>query len=207
MSTTFPTLPYSLAALTIVLALWSGIAPFDRLTWYLEAAPAFIGLGVLVFTFRRFPLTPLAYTLIFLHMAVLFIGGHYTYERVPAFTWLKDACHLSRNHFDRVGHFMQGFCPAIIAREILMRRGVVRGRGWLAFLVICFALALSAMYELIEWQTALILGSGADDFLAVQGDQWDTQTDMFLCLFGALCALALLSRLHDRQIDRLSGTR
>jgi putative membrane protein len=156
-----------------------------------------------VVTRRRFPLTPLAYRLIFLHSGILMLGGHYTYAEVPLGFWMRDAFGLARNHYDRIGHFAQGFVPAILAREILLRKTPLKPGGWLFFLVTCVCLAISACYEFIEWWTALASGSGADAFLGTQGDPWDTQWDMFLCLLGALTAQLTLSRLHDRQLARL----
>jgi putative membrane protein len=181
----------------------SGVAPHDRLTWLLEVAPILIAVPVLIATARRFPLTPLAYRLIFLHALILMLGGHYTYAEVPLGDWVADALGLARNPYDRLGHLAQGFVPAIVVREILIRRSPLRPGKWLAFLVVCVCLAISAAYELIEWWSALIGGENADAFLGTQGDQWDTQWDMFMALVGAVAALALLGRLHDRQIARL----
>jgi putative membrane protein len=184
----------------------SGIGPHDRTTWWLEVAPILITVPILVATARRFPLTPLAYRLIFVHALILMLGGHYTYAEVPAGFWLEDALGLARNPYDRLGHFAQGFVPAIVAREILIRRSPIKVGGWLTFLVLCVCLAISALYELVEWWAALIGGEGADAFLGTQGDQWDTQWDIFLALVGASIALLVLSRLHDRQIARLEET-
>ena len=181
----------------------SGIAPHDRLTWLLEVAPILIAVPVLIATARRFPLTPLAYRLIFLHALILMLGGHYTYAEVPLGDWAADALGLARNPYDRLGHLAQGFVPAIVVREILIRRSPLRPGKWLAFLVVCVCLAISAAYELVEWWSALIGGENADAFLGTQGDQWDTQWDMFTALVGAIAALALLGRYHDRQIARL----
>ena len=183
----------------------SGIAPHDRLTWLLEVAPILIAVPVLVATARRFPLTPLAYRLIFLHALILMLGGHYTYAEVPLGDWVADALGLARNPYDRLGHLAQGFVPAIVVREILIRRSPLRPGKWLAFLVVCVCLAISAAYELVEWWSALLGGENADAFLGTQGDQWDTQWDMFTALVGAIAALALLGRLHDRQIARLEA--
>jgi putative membrane protein len=181
----------------------SGIAPHDRLTWLLEVAPILIAVPVLVATARRFPLTPLAYRLIFIHALILMLGGHYTYAEVPLGDWVADALGLARNPYDRLGHLAQGFVPAIVVREILIRRSPLRPGKWLAFLVVCVCLAISAAYELVEWWSALLGGENADAFLGTQGDQWDTQWDMFTALVGAIAALALLSRYHDRQIAKL----
>ena len=183
----------------------SGVAPHDRLTWLLEVAPILIAVPVLIATARRFPLTPLAYRLIFLHALILMLGGHYTYAEVPLGDWVADALGLARNPYDRLGHLAQGFVPALVVREILIRRSPLRPGKWLAFLVVCVCLAISAAYELIEWWSALIGGESADAFLGTQGDQWDTQWDMFTALVGAVAALALLGRYHDRQIARLEA--
>ena len=188
----------------VLLALvWSGIAPYDRLTWALEIAPVVIGLGVLWATRRRSPLTPLVYALIALHMVILCVGGKYTYARVPLGEWMREAWHLSRNHYDRLGHFAQGFVPAMIAREIFLRKKVIPSDRWRAFLVVCVCMTISAVYELIEWAVALVVGAGSDSFLGTQGDPWDTQTDMALALLGAITALLFLSHWHDRQLHRL----
>lgn len=182
---------------------WSGIAPKDGFTWFLEVLPALIGLIVLAMTWRRFPLTPLAYWLVLAHMLILMVGGHYTYAEVPLFDALRDVFHWQRNNYDRVGHVAQGFVPALLAREVLLRLAVVNGRGWLNFLVLCFVLAVSALYELVEWAVAAASGDSAVAFLATQGDEWDTQSDMALALLGGMAALALLARMHDRQLAKL----
>lgn len=185
--------------------IWSGIAPKDGFTWFLEVLPALLGFAALVATYRRFPLTPLAYWLVLLHCVILMVGGHYTYAEVPLFDSLREWFSWQRNNYDKVGHFAQGFVPAIVAREILLRQDVVRGRAWLNFTVICICLALSASYELVEWGVALASGDAAVAFLATQGDPWDTQSDMGFALLGALFALALLSQWHDRQLARLNA--
>ena len=190
-----------LAAVLAVLA-WSGFAPRDRFTWWLEVAPALIGLAVLLPTHRRFPLTPLVYALIALHMAILCVGGKYTSALVPLGDWFRDTFHLSRNHYDRLGHVAQGFVPAMIARELFIRWKVVPSARWRAFLIVCVCLAISACYELIEWLVALGSGEASDSFLGTQGDVWDTQTDMALALAGAICALVFLGKWHDRQLAR-----
>lgn len=187
-----------LAALVV-----SGVKPYDRATWWLEVAPVLIALPILVATHQRYPLTGLLYFLIAVHALVLIYGGAYTYARVPLGFWLQDALGFERNPYDRIGHFMQGFVPAMIAREILVRGGFVNGRRMLAFVCVCIALAVSAFYELIEWWAALLFGQGAHEFLGTQGDPWDTQADMFFALLGASASLFLLSRQHDRQIERL----
>jgi len=185
--------------------LWSGIGPKERATWWLEVAPVLVGIPILAATYRRFPLTPLAYVLICLHAVVLMIGGHYTYAEVPLFNWIRDAFGLARNHYDRVGHFAQGFVPAILAREILLRASPLRPGGWLFFLVCCVCLAVSALYELIEWWAALATSPETGTaFLGTQGDVWDTQWDMFLALVGSVVAQLALSRLHQRQLDQMS---
>ena len=181
----------------------SGIAPFDRTTWWLEVAPVMLAMPLLFATRRSFPLTTALYFLIALHALVLILGGTYSYARVPLGFWLQDLFELGRNPYDKIGHFMQGFVPALVAREILLRgKHVAKGR-MVGFLSLCVALAISACYELIEWWAALILGQGADEFLGTQGDPWDTQSDMFLALLGAVSALLAFSRLQDRQIDAL----
>lgn len=191
-----------LLALIAVLAalVVSGIKPYDRITWWMEVAPVLIGAPVLVATYRRFPLTSLLYVLICVHALVLIVGGAYSYARVPLGFWLQDLLALERNPYDRIGHFMQGFVPAMIAREILLRGRFIAGGKMLAFVSLCVAVAFSAFYELIEWWAALALGQGAQEFLGTQGDPWDTQADMFLALLGAAVALAALSKLHDRQM-------
>jgi putative membrane protein len=178
----------------------SGAQPYDRATWALEVFPIFVALPLLWFTYKRFPLTTLVYVCIFLHALVLMLGGAYTYARVPLGFQIADLLDLSRNPYDKIGHFFQGFVPALVTREILIQGTYVRGKRMLAFMVICVVLAISASYELIEWAVAVLLGQGADDFLGTQGDPWDTQSDMFFALIGAMTALALFSRLQDRQL-------
>jgi putative membrane protein len=190
----------TLLVATIFALVASGWRPYDRLTWLLEVSPVLIALPLLIATRQRYPLTTLLYVLIFAHALVLILGGAYTYARVPLGNWVQEAFSLSRNPYDKLGHFMQGFVPAMIAREILVRGNFVRGARMTAFLCLCVALAISACYELIEWWSALALGQGADEFLGTQGDPWDTQSDMFLALIGATTALLALSRLHDRQL-------
>lgn len=183
----------------------SGIAPDDRTTWLLEVAPIFIAVPILIATRKRFPLTPLAYRLIFIHALILMLGGHYTYAKVPLGFWVQDLLDLSRNHYDRIGHFAQGFVPAIIAREVLLRTSPLRSGKWLFFLVTCVCLAVSACYEFVEWWAALLGGHAADAFLGTQGDPWDTQWDMFLAFLGAMTAQLLLGGLHDRQCTSVAG--
>jgi putative membrane protein len=190
----------------LLVLVWSAIAPRDFYTWLLEAAPAIIGVLVLLVTYRRFPLTELLYVLILLHCIVLLVGAHYTYAEVPLFDTIKPWFGFERNNYDKLGHFVQGFVPAIIAREILVRNRVVASRAWLNFLVICICLAFSAFYELIEWWVALLSGTAAESFLGTQGYVWDTQSDMAFALVGAIAALLLLSRLHDRQLRALRAT-
>ncbi len=182
--------------------IWSGFAPKDRLTWWLEVFPALIGLVVLFATRNRFRFTPLVQTLIALHMILLAVGGHYTYAEVPLGNWARDAFHLSRNHYDRLGHFAQGLVPALIAREIIIRRRIINSSGWTSFFVLCTAMAISAVYELIEWISALVYGKNADAFLGGQGDIWDTQEDMACAFLGATVALLLVRHWQDRQLGR-----
>lgn len=195
------------AAATGVVLLWSGIAPHDRITWWLEVSPVLLGAPLLLATARRFPLTPLLYGLLFAHAVILMVGGHYTYARVPFGFWMQDVFDFARNHYDRIGHLAQGFVPAILAREILLRRTPLVPGGWLFLLVLSVCLAFSAFYEMLEWWTALLGGIAATDFLGTQGDVWDTQWDMFLAGVGATAALLLLSRLHDRQLARFAAAR
>ncbi|HYE62520.1 MAG TPA: DUF2238 domain-containing protein [Phycisphaerales bacterium] len=195
-------LALGLLAATLALLVWSGIRPHDYPTWALEVSPAVIGLIVLAITYRRFRLTPLCYWLIAAHMAILIVGGHYTYAEVPVGNWARDTFGLSRNHYDRVGHFVQGFTPAIIAREVLVRNRVVARRGWLGFLVVSICTAISGVYELVEWAVAEIDQAGSAAFLGTQGDIWDTQKDIALCLIGATVSVLTLSRLHQRQIEK-----
>jgi putative membrane protein len=186
----------------ILVFIWSAIHPHDGFTWFLEVAPALIALPILFFTYKKFPLTPLLYGLILLHAIVLMVGGHYTYAEVPLFNWLRDTFDLGRNYYDRIGHFVQGFVPAMIAREILLRKQIVRGKGWLFFMVCCICLSISAVYEFIEWWVAVASGTAAEAFLGTQGDVWDTQWDMFLALVGAICAQLFLAKLHNHQLER-----
>ncbi len=194
---------YALLALVLGVLAWSGVAPHDRFTWFLEVAPVLVGLPIVLLTARRFPLTPLAYTLLALHACILMVGGKYTYAEVPLGFWVRDALGWTRNHYDRLGHLAQGFIPALVAREVMLRTSPLRPGKWLFFLVLCFALALSATYELVEWWTAAGTGEAADAFLGTQGDVWDTQWDMMLAGIGAITSQLLLSRWHDRQLRAL----
>ena len=189
----------------LVLLAWSGVRPYDRLTWFMEVVPVIVAVPVMWATRHRFPLTDILYACIFVHCCVLMLGGAYTYARVPLGFALQEWLDTARNPYDKIGHFMQGFVPALLAREVLIRGAFVRGRRMLAFLVVCVVMAVSAIYELIEWAAALSLGQGADEFLGTQGDPWDTQSDMFLALLGAVTALVLLSRRHDRELGELEA--
>lgn len=187
----------------VLVFLWSGWRPYDQLTWWLEIFPGLIGLLILLSIYGRFRFTTLCYTLIALHICILCVGGHYTYARVPLFDWLRDLFGWHRNHFDRLGHFAQGLVPAIIAREIFVRLRILNRERWMPFLIVCICLAISAVYELIEWCAALVSATASAAFLGTQGDVWDTQKDIFLALIGAICALLFIGRLHDRQINAL----
>ncbi|MEQ1637307.1 MAG: DUF2238 domain-containing protein [Methylococcales bacterium] len=191
------------SALLLAILVLSGVNPYDRPTWALETFPVMIAFPILWTTYRRFPLTSLLYCCIFLHALVLIVGGTYTYARVPLGFEIAEVLGLNRNPYDKIGHFFQGFVPALVAREILIRGDYVNGRNMLAFIVVCIVLAISATYELIEWGVALALGQGADEFLGTQGYSWDTQSDMFFALIGANLALLLFSGVHDRQMERL----
>ena len=186
--------------ITLILLAVSGWQPYDRATWIMETLPVMLVLPVLWGTARRFPLTDLLYIGIFLHCAVLILGGAYTYARVPLGNELQDLFNLQRNPYDKIGHFFQGLVPALAARELFIRHKVINGKAWLAFLVVCLVMTVSACYELVEWAAAVAMGQGADEFLGTQGDEWDSQSDMFTALIGSLAALALFSRLQDRQI-------
>lgn len=189
----------------IALLVASGIRPYDRATWLLEVLPVIIALPVLFLTYRSFPLTTLLYVCIFLHAIVLIVGGIYTYARVPLGFQIADWFGLDRNPYDKIGHFFQGFVPALIAREILLRGGFVNGRKMLVFIILCIVLAISASYELIEWSVALLMGQGAEEFLGTQGYTWDTQSDMFLALIGAITALLFFTKFHDQQLNKLQS--
>jgi putative membrane protein len=191
------------SSIFFIALLWSGINPKDYFTWFLEVAPALIGFAVLALTYKRFPLTRLTYSLILIHCVILMVGGHYTYAEVPIFDWIRDYFEFERNNYDKVGHFAQGFVPAIIAREIILRKSIIKGAFWQNFFVICLCLALSAFYELIEWWVAIWSGESAEAFLGTQGYVWDTQSDMAWALSGAFLSLVLLSKLHDKQLKTI----
>ncbi len=193
----------ALGLLVLACVLWSGVAPYERGTWWMEIAPVLIVAPVLGFTWRRYPLSTLLYVLIALHALVLIGGGAYSYARVPLGFWIQDALHLGRNPYDKLGHFMQGLVPAMAARELLLQHGYVSSQRMAAFLAVCVAMAISAVYELVEWGAALALGQGATEFLGTQGDPWDTQSDMFYALIGATLAVTILRRWHDRQIKSM----
>jgi putative membrane protein len=188
-----------------VTLIWSAINPHDYFTWFLEAAPALIALVILTATYKRFPLTPLAYVLILIHCLILFIGAHYTYAQVDTFKFVRDFFGWERNNYDKLGHFAQGFVPAIIAREILLRNSVVNSRRWLNLFVLSLCLGFSALYELFEWGVAVVTGDSAESFLGTQGYMWDTQSDMAMALMGAILSLIILSRIHDKQLRVLSS--
>jgi putative membrane protein len=188
-----------------VALIWSGLNPKDTFTWFLEVVPALIGFVLIMLTYKKFPLTPLLYTLILIHMIVLMVGGHYTYAEVPLFDTIKDLLHQTRNNYDKVGHFMQGFMPAILAREILIRKHIVTAsKLWLNYIILSIVLAFSAFYELIEWWVALSSGEDAEAFLGTQGYVWDTQSDMMYALIGGIMALILLSHWHDKQLKNIN---
>ena len=196
-------LPVALLAVVVVVLIWSGTGPYDRLTWVLEVIPVLIAIPLLAWTARRFPLTPLVYVLIALHAVILMYGGHYTYALTPLGDWMREAFGFTRNHYDRIGHLMQGFGPAIVARELLLRTSPLRPGKWLFALITLSILGVSACYEFTEWWAALAGGDSAGAFLGTQGDVWDTQCDMFLCGCGAIASQLLLGRMHDRQLLRL----
>ncbi|MEH6515711.1 MAG: DUF2238 domain-containing protein [Halioglobus sp.] len=194
-------------AIFFAVLVWSGIAPKDYFTWILEVAPAVIGLAALVYTRNSFPLSSLVYALVLMHCVVLMVGGHYTYAEVPLFDYLQPVLGFERNNYDKLGHFMQGFVPAMVAREILIRKNVLTTAAWRNFFIVCFCLAFSAFYELLEWSVAIAIGSDSDAFLGTQGYQWDTQSDMAMALLGAVAALVFLGRIHDRQLRQVRLTK
>lgn len=193
---------YSLLFFLAILLVWSGINPKESFTWFLEVSPAVIGILILIFTFKKFRFTNLVYVLIFFHCAILIVGGHYTYAEVPLFDWIRDVFDQSRNNYDKLGHFVQGFVPAMIARELLIRKEVISKKSWLSFIVVCIALAISAAYELVEWAVSILSGEGGDSFLGTQGYIWDTQSDMLFALIGAIVALFTLSNIHNKQLSK-----
>lgn len=196
-------LPLVLLLVVMVLLAISGIHPYERSTWWMETAPIFIAVPVLIYSWGRFPLTPLLYVLIALHAIILLVGGAYTYAKVPVGFWVQDVFQLSRNPYDKLGHFWQGLVPALVARELFIRHRIVRPGGWNSILGVACALSVSLIYELIEWGAAVALGQGADAFLGTQGDVWDTQSDMGMAMLGAIAAVTLLARLHDKQIAHI----
>lgn len=189
-------------AIFFIVFIWSAIYPKDSFTWILEVFPAVIGIIVIIFTYKKFRFTTFVYGLILIHAIILLIGGHYTYAEMPLFNWIKDSFHLSRNYYDRLGHFAQGFIPAFVAREILIRKSYLKRGKMLLFIVICICLSISAAYELIEWFVAELTGSAAEAFLGTQGDVWDTQWDMFLALIGSMSAVFMFSKIHDKCIEK-----
>lgn len=189
--------------LFILVAVWSAIRPYGQILWLLESVPCLLGIALLAATYNRFRFTDITYLFILIHFIILFIGAHYTYSKVPPFDWLKEAFDWSRNNYDKVGHFAQGFVPALIAREILIRSDVLKKRSWLPFIVACICLAISAAYELFEWLVAVVVKQSAEDFLGMQGYEWDTQSDMLCALLGAIVMLLTLSRIQDKQIKAL----
>ena len=196
---------YTWIAIFLAVLAWSALNPHDYPTWFLEVMPALIGAAILWYTRDTFPLTRLAYVLILAHCIILMVGGHYTYAEVPLFDWIRDELGQSRNNYDKLGHFVQGFVPAIIAREIVIRKKVFNRPAWRDFFIVCFCLGFSAFYELIEWWVALLSAEAADSFLGTQGYIWDTQSDMFYALIGAILALLLLGKPHDRQLRQIAS--
>ena len=189
-------------SILIVVFIWSAMGPYDRLTWWLEVAPVLIALPILFFTRHQLVFTKLAYVLMLIHAIILLVGGHYTYAEVPLFNWLRDTFELSRNHYDRVGHFAQGFIPAIIAREILLKQSPLQKGKWLFFITCCICLSVSVVYEFVEWWVAVYSGTAANAFLGSQGDVWDTQWDMFIALLGSIAAQVFLATTHDKQLNK-----
>lgn len=186
----------------IAVLIWSAVNPKDYFTWFLEVFPALAAVVILWLTHRKFRFSPLVYLLILIHCCILMVGGHYTYAEVPLFDWIRDALHQTRNNYDKVGHFAQGFIPAMVAREIFIRNSVIKGKAWLGFITVCVCMAISAAYEFFEWAVALLTGSSADAFLGTQGYAWDTQSDMLYATIGALTAVLFMARLHDSQLNK-----
>jgi putative membrane protein len=182
--------------------IFSGIAPHDYFTWILEVFPAIIGFLILLFTFKQFKFSDLTYSLILIHCYILFIGGHYTYAEVPLFNWIQDVFHQSRNNYDKVGHFVQGFVPALIAREIFIRHNIIKAGSWMSFLTVCVCITISVFYEFLEWFVAILSGQSAESFLGTQGYVWDTQSDMLYAAIGAICMIIFMSKIQDRQIKK-----
>ncbi len=196
----------TLLSLYLAVLLWSVWQPHDYFTWALETFPAILGCAVLLLTYRRFQFTNFVYTVILFHCTILFVGGHYTYSNEPLFNWLKEALHWQRNNYDKVGHFAQGFVPALIGRELFLRLGIVHSRSWSTTFAVMTSLSVSLLYELLEWLVALLAGSGAEAFLGTQGDIWDTQSDMLFAFIGALVAMGFFRGMHDKAMSRLAGT-
>jgi putative membrane protein len=194
-----------LSAIYFAVLIWSVINPKDYFTWVLEVTPGVIGFIILAATYRKFRFTNLLYALMMMHCCILFVGGHYTYAEVPLFDWIKEMVHGTRNNYDKVGHFAQGFVPALIARELFLRLKVVNGKAWTGFFCVCVALSISALYEFIEWWTALLSGESAEAFLGTQGYVWDTQSDMLYAFIGSLVAIIFLSRYHDARLKEVGG--
>lgn len=191
-------------AIFFAVAIWSGIGAYEAGLWFLEAGMCIVGVAILALTFKRFKFTNMTYFFILIHLIILFVGAHYSYARVPLFDWIKEVFDQSRNNYDKVGHFAQGFIPAMIARELIVRLEVVRKKGWIPFFVVCICMAISAFYEFIEWWVAVLSGDGAEDFLGMQGYEWDTQSDMFFAMLGAICMLVFFSKLQNKQIERIT---
>lgn len=189
----------------LAVAIWSGIGAYEAGLWFLEAGMCIVGVAILIFTFKRFRFTDMTYIFILLHLIILLVGAHYSYARVPLFDWIGEIFDHSRNNYDKVGHFAQGFIPAMIARELLIRLDVVKKKSWIPFFIICICLAISAFYELIEWWVAVLSNDGAEDFLGMQGYEWDTQSDMLMAMLGAICMLLLFSKLQNKQIQRIEN--
>lgn len=197
-------LHWTFLAIFLAVAIWSGIGAYETGLWFLEAGMCIVGVAILSATFKRFRFTDMTYLFILIHLIILFVGAHYSYARVPLFDWIREVFDQSRNNYDKVGHFAQGFVPAMIAREIIIRLEVVSKKSWIPFFVVCICMAISAFYEFIEWWVAVLSGDGAEDFLGMQGYEWDTQSDMFFAMIGAVCMLVFFSKLQDKQIQKLA---